>query len=272
MGGLRPFSWPAQGLLDLPVDGRASTGDWSPACGPPERGGTPASSGRNDDALALPPFPSRIVGVGCSPRRATSRVSRTRGSETRSPARHWTGMRIRATTEGAPTSRASTSGWVMYTGKTLGRATKQGTMLRLWRQLPPPQSCAAGGDCTPESPRCNKIPEEKVPHCRSTWRPPKSRLSLQLHPEHAVDEVPVVLGRNSDPTGTPRQETLHPAPLSGAQLVTLHLHSSTKLHSPSYTLPQFHSTSLPPVPSLLPHSGFVQLSIRPNMSKCFESI
>ena len=52
----------------------------------------------------------------------------------------------------------------------------------------------------------------------------------------AVDEGPVILGRNADPAGTPRQETLHPVPLSGAQLVTLHANPSTALHLPSYTL------------------------------------
>ena len=52
----------------------------------------------------------------------------------------------------------------------------------------------------------------------------------------AVDEGPVVLGRNADPAGTPRQETLHPLPLSGAQLVTLHEDPSTALNLLSYTL------------------------------------
>ena len=42
----------------------------------------------------------------------------------------------------------------------------------------------------------------------------------------APHEVPAVLGRNAGPSGTPKQETLRPAPLSGAQPLWMPVHAS----------------------------------------------
>ena len=41
----------------------------------------------------------------------------------------------------------------------------------------------------------------------------------------APHEVPAVLGRNAGPSGTPKQETLRPAPLSGAQPLWMPVHA-----------------------------------------------
>ena len=77
----------------------------------------------------------------------------------------------------------------------------------------------------------------------------------------AVDEGPVVLGRNANPAGTPRQETLHPLPLSGAQLVT---HRVRPLQRTA--LAQLHFTSLRAVPPRLLQSDLAQLSISPSIA------
>ena len=79
------------------------------------------------------------------------------------------------------------------------------------------------------------------------------------HPQYAVDEGPVVLSCNADPAGTPRQETLHPVPLSGAQLVT---HRLRTLHHT--TLAQVHSNASRAAPPRLLQSAFTQLSISPS--------
>ena len=64
-------------------------------------------------------------------------------------------------------------------------------------------------------------------------------------------DYPVVLGRNPDPTGTPRKETFHPAPLSAAQLVT---HHPRPFHLT--LLPEIRRTSWYSVPALPPQSDF----------------
>ena len=79
------------------------------------------------------------------------------------------------------------------------------------------------------------------------------------HPQDAVDEGSVILGGNANPTGTPRQETLHLPPLSAAQLVTHHI---PPFHHT--LLPEFHCTFWYSVSALLPQPGFAQLSISPS--------
>ena len=54
-------------------------------------------------------------------------------------------------------------------------------------------------------------------------------------PQQAIHEGLVVLGRIADPTRTPRQKSLYPAPLSGTQLVTHHAPPFIPLYCQGYT-------------------------------------